>query len=294
MIIACFGGDRTKGKKLVTTSAKSFCSRISHGGCKWQLLSGNTIKIIAIISMFIDHLCKVVLTVVINQTGEYFFEPGFNHEAYKLLVNIVGNVLLPFGRVAFPLFCFLLIEGYVHTSNRKKYFLRMVIFATVSELPFDLAFLSNYSRTMGTYPFSSISQNVFFTHAIGIVAMWIIDKYSALRNDRASEAVLNKLFAVLCVGVVAIVAYCLKTDYDFFGVLLIATLYFCRKNRLLQVAAFIVVSVALGYICLPYLISAAIMVMYNTSRGKLKFKYSFYVFYPAHLIILYIVSLIIQ
>lgn len=282
-------------KNSENTLAVTGCtSRITHGSCKWQWLSGNAVKAIAIASMLTDHLCKVVLTVVINQTGEHFFDPGFNYEAYSQLVNIVNHVLLPFGRVAFPLFCFLLVEGYVHTSSRKKYFLRMVIFAAVSELPFDLAFLADYSRTVGTYPFCFISQNVFFTLALGIAAMWIIDKCSAPQQGGAGKAVLGVLLAAAGIGAVALAAYCLKTDYKHFGVLLIAALYCCRKSRLLQVAAFAAVAAALGYICVPYAISAVIILLYNTSRGKLKIKYFFYAFYPAHLLILYLISLIIK
>lgn len=282
-------------KNSENTLAVTCCtSSITQGKCKWQLLSGNAVKTAAMVSMLIDHMCKVVLTVVISQVGELFFEPNFNHIGYRWLVSITDKLLLPLGRVAFPLFCFLLVEGYVHTSSRKKYLLRMVIFAAASELPFDLAFLSEYSAAVGTYPFCHLAQNVFFTLAIGIATMWIIDKCSALWHGTTGKAVLGVLLAAVGIGAAAFAAYCLKTDYKYFGVLLIAALYCCRQSRLLQVAAFAAVSAALGYICLPYAVSAVIMLMYNTTRGRSGKKYFFYVFYPAHLTILYVISLIIR
>ncbi|MCI9067722.1 MAG: conjugal transfer protein TraX, partial [Lachnospiraceae bacterium] len=82
-----------------------------------KILNGRTLKWIAVVTMFIDHL-GIVLS------------PGVSTEVWRTM-RIVG-------RIAFPIFCFLLVEGFYHTRDVKKYLLRLGAFALVSELPFDL------------------------------------------------------------------------------------------------------------------------------------------------------------
>ena len=105
-------------------------------------LTGSTLKIIAMIAMLIDHIGAAVLVRVIRSTGDMSL-----YEGYTILRKI--------GRIAFPIFCFLLVEGFIHSSDKKKYALRLGIFALLSEVPFDLAF---QSKVVGFE-----YQNVFFT-----------------------------------------------------------------------------------------------------------------------------------
>ena len=106
---------------------------------KYKILSGTALKIIALITMLIDHFALTVLywgilypNSPISPDSEYYKV----YQIYRLCRNI--------GRVAFPIFCFLLVEGFVHSTNRKKYALRLVIFALVSEIPFNLAVTTAY------------------------------------------------------------------------------------------------------------------------------------------------------
>ena len=127
-------------------------------------ISGSTLKIIAIITMLIDHIGAGVL-------GRLLVVRGMN-EAADLNAWIDANSTLVItyqmmrfvGRLAFPIFCFLLIEGFEHTHDVKKYALRLLSFCLVSEIPFDLLF--NGKILEFGY------QNVFFTLFIGLMVMW--------------------------------------------------------------------------------------------------------------------------
>ena len=126
-------------------------------------ISGSTLKIIAIITMLIDHIGAGVLGILMVVRGL--------NEAADLNAWIDANSTLVItyqmmrfvGRLAFPIFCFLLIEGFEHTHDVKKYALRLLSFCLVSEIPFDLLF--NGKILEFGY------QNVFFTLFIGLMVM---------------------------------------------------------------------------------------------------------------------------
>ena len=113
-------------------------------------ISGSTLKFIAVFSMLIDHIAaSVLLNPLVNANSAFMIS--------------LAHVMRMFGRLAFSIFCFLLIEGFLHTKNRKKYALRLALFALISEIPFDLAF------SYKSFDFSY--QNVFFTLLIGLLVM---------------------------------------------------------------------------------------------------------------------------
>ena len=125
---------------------------------------GSDLKIIAIVAMFIDHLAAAFLQNVYlhmlpsdiyasteASTAWFAAHPGV--AAFEILILLLRGI----GRFGFPIFAFLLVEGFIHTSNVKKYALRLGIFALISEIPFNLAFANVF--------FYEKYQNVFFTLA---------------------------------------------------------------------------------------------------------------------------------
>ena len=152
---------------------------------RYQRLDGTVLKLIACLSMFIDHLGAVCFS------------------------GMMGFRII--GRLAFPIYCFLLVEGAVHTCNMKKYILRMGIFALISEVPFDLAF---YHRLvyMG-------HQNVFFTLGLGLLAIWFLE-HPIEQLDIPD--VLYKLLVIIAAG---LIAEFLNTDYGFTGIEVICIFY---------------------------------------------------------------------
>ncbi|MBQ9136846.1 MAG: conjugal transfer protein TraX [Lachnospiraceae bacterium] len=230
-------------------------------------LSGSTLKLIAIITMFIDHIGAVIVERMLYVTGN---TGSFTYEQMQNLDTILRSI----GRIGFPLFCFLLVEGFLHTRNLGKYALRLLVFAVVSELPFNLAFTGQL--------FFAGYQNVFFTLFIGLITMW---GCRMIEEKTHFHIVLQYGGCLLVVVAGAYLAELMQTDYAGIGVLCIMALYLFRKNRLLQALA--------GAVSFCWEIPAPLafvpVAFYNGKRG-LKMKYFFYVFYPAHLLVLYLIA----
>lgn len=207
----------------------------------FKCISGNSIKWIAIITMAVDHV------------GALLFP---QYQIFRWI-----------GRIAFPLFCFLLVEGFLHTSNTKKYIGRLFLFALISEIPFDLALRGK----MIAWDY----QNVFWTLLLGLLALYLI---THLPNYWQG------LLAGLALMAVAQLAH---TDYGACGVLLIFLLYRFREQhgvKFLTMA--ILFYFGYGVQELFGLVAFLPMLLYNGQRGKYSTKYFFYVFYPAHLLLL--------
>lgn len=226
---------------------------------KTRGISGAALKWIAIITMLIDHSAAVFG----NEITAYFYS------------QIPYICLRGIGRLAFPIFCFLLVEGYVHTSNRMKYGVRLFIFAIISEIPFDLAF---NGRLNWTY------QNVFFTLTLGLIAISVLEYFQS--NPWIGR--------VLACGVV-LAAELLNTDYSGAGVVLIAGFYIFRNKELYKILCAFLLLVVLGNALeIAALLAFLPIHFYNGERGW-QIKYFFYIFYPLHLILLYVAyNIVIQ
>lgn len=234
-------------------------------------LSGATLKNIALITMLIDHIGAAVLL--------YFTSYYGGEGEYTRIVDGVYQLLRWIGRTSFPIYCFLLVEGFLHTKNLKKYLARLFIFALVSELPFNIAFYDSL--------WYSGAQNVFFTLLLGMLAMTI------WRWAMGSEEKLGDFrFPIAALGVAVCVAgaYYIKSDYDISGVCLILIFYFWRNSR--------GTACLTGYLCMiyePQCLPAFLLLMaYNGEKGvSRRSRYFFYSFYPQHLCYLYILRLIV-
>ncbi|MBQ3135612.1 MAG: hypothetical protein IJB75_07375 [Oscillospiraceae bacterium] len=182
-------------------------------------------------------------------------------------------IMRKIGRLAFPIFCFLISEGLVHTRDRKRYLLRLACFAAVSEFPFNLL-------VKGTL-FYGGKQNIFFTLLLGALLICISER----KASQADNAVLMifVLFAALL----------LKPDYGLSGVVLILLMYSFRTRPAIQaVTAFPLLSG--GWAAFAAFLPIN---LYNGQRGFIRsaaLKYGFYLFYPLHILVLVAVKLILR
>ena len=228
---------------------------------KMRFLSGSWLKLIAVVLMFIDHATLILLKDV----------PSFHAPLLQLgnKALTVYEILRQIGRPAFPIFCFLVAEGYVHTGNRKKYGRNLLIFALLSEIPYNLM--------LGGQVLHPASQNVFVTLFLGFLFMEIWNRDWP------------ELWKILAFLVVAALALAARSDYGIRGAVLVLLMYALRERKPLRMI--------LAY---PMLSGGAAAFMafvpislYNGQRGFIRgkwMKYAFYMFYPVHILLLWIVK----
>ena len=235
-------------------------------------LSGTALKRIACLSMLIDHIGASCIEAGILtpglDSGTLSRDTLSTYPLYRL------DMVLRFtGRLAFPLFCFLLVEGFVHTHNVKGYLGRLLLFGLVSEVPFDLAFF----RT----PFAPQHQNVYWTLALGVLAMAGLKRFE-------KENGLPGWQGLVWAGGCAALALAANTDYHAIGVLIICALYLTRTNRKRQCLA----GALLFLFELTAPLAFVLVWFYNGQRGACSplQKKAFYWFYPVHLLVLAMIT----
>lgn len=259
-----------------------------------QFLTGNSLKIVACLTMFVDHFSKILVEMIMSEKlFPLYLNGGISGELFYRIDDFQRSVLNGIGTIAFPLFCLLLAEGFVYTKNRKRYIGFMLIFALISEIPFDISFFSFYSRNEGTFPFYFGYQNVFFTLLLGLVCLFVLERLPQFeKGQERKENIKAVLLQVGVVAVVAVAAELLKCDYGSQGIIYIAGFYLFRKSRILQAVAFLVLFMATtGNQPTMYIMIAVLLILlYNGKRGKLKVKYLFYWFYPVHIFGLYVIA----
>lgn len=278
---------------------------------RWKtFLDSDVLKMIAVVTMLIDHIGAVIIWNLFSVvTAE-------NYDILERTYHIFRNI----GRTAFPIFAFLLVEGFFHTHSRKKYFGRLALFAFVSEAPYDTAF-------HGMFPYWK-DQNVFWTFCIGFLVIWGLEKlYGAYRSgsdilrrdserregqiDRAlgrhdwkkmhryemesryenryrSGYPVMTMFAAFCFAAVgAASALVLETDYGVYGFLLILLFYLGEHGNVPRI-----VTCVCGYLLFlwePYCLGGFLLILFYNGQRKQRgkgFQYFFYLFYPLHLMIL--------
>lgn len=230
--------------------------------------SGTALKTIACITMLVDHIGASCIEAGILtpglDIGTLSRDTLSTYPLYRL-----DRVLRFTGRLAFPIFCFLLVEGFVHTRDVKKYVRRLFLFALISEVPFDLAFF----RTL----FALDHQNVYWTLALGVLAMAGLKHYEKPDGSASWKG-------LLCVAGCTLAALLACTDYDGIGVLIICALYLTRGDRKRQC----IVGAVLFAWELTAPLAFVLVWFYNGQRGRCTpaMQKVFYWFYPVHLSVL--------
>lgn len=234
---------------------------------KWGISSFG-LKIIAAVTMLIDH-CGVLFA-------------ADNRWLYLIMRGI--------GRISFPLFCFLLVEGFFHTRNKVKHVINLVLFALISEVPYDMF--------SGSF-FSMGKQNVIITLLVGFLVIWAFDSILNITDEEIGQRVrridtnfFDVIITLIVMGVGFVVTYVLNSTYNIGGVLLIIFFYLSYKKPIGRIVSNIFCNVGLYPIGVQWLggLSSIVIEFYNGKLGARKWKYFFYIFYPGHLLVLSIIK----
>lgn len=210
---------------------------------------------------------------------------GINSFALKtiaivsMLIDHIGAILFPqyigfriIGRIAFPIFAYTLVEGFIYTHDVKKYIFRMGALALLSEIPFDLA---NFGKVL---EFSH--QNVFFTLTMGLIMLLLF-----VRANNPLERYSTIIVLFLC-------SEFLHTDYSSMGLLMILCFYLFRDRTVLKICSIAIVNIFLmGYVQGFGVLALLPICLHNRKQGP-KMKGFFYAFYPVHLLLLAAVKMI--
>lgn len=231
-------------------------------------LSGNVLKLIACVSMAFDHIGCILFPEL-------------------LILRIIG-------RIAFPIFAFMVAEGCYYTKNRLKHFLIIFIMAILMQIVYYLAI-------------DSLSLSIFAIFSFSIILIYLLDGI-----DKCFEEHNNIIGIMLVISFVILIIslYFLNAktnimieNYGFYGVISPVVIYLLRKyiskNIWLSILAFAIMAILHVVIAneiynLYELIGIGMLCLYNGKRGKYNLKYFFYIFYPAHIVIIYGIYLLMN
>ena len=219
-----------------------------------KILSGSHLKLLAVITMVVDHLAAF-WWYAWPEFQTVLFTIGHRAVTPYLLMRLVG-------RLSFPIFAFLIVEGFRHTHDRKRYGINLAVFAVLSEIPWNLV------HGGWTFPV----QNIFFTLLLGYLGLCAIERY----RERPG-AMAGSLIGLLAASIL------LRPDYGCSGYGFILLLYALREQKLVQA---VIGCCVLGAKWIAGLAFIPIN-MYNGQRGFVQgpvWKYAFYLFYPLHLL----------
>ena len=216
---------------------------------------------LAMAIMLIDHTASFLLRHYPPAIAPWFQIGSTTYSLYRVMRDV--------GRAAFPIFCFLLVEGFLHTHNRFKYGRNLLIFACISEIPWNFA-------QNGTLLYPD-KQNVFFTLFLGYLAFCLVERFEK-----------NASMQLFCMLLLLAVSYFLKADYGYKGFVFLLIMYWLHQHKPAQAV--------IGSCWLIYEWKACFafipLNMYNEKRGFIQgkwVKYLFYAFYPVHIAILTVI-----
>lgn len=261
-------------------------------------MSTFSLKLFAVLAMLLDSIASIILYNT-NYTGLY------------ILFKSIGSL-------SFPIFAFLIVEGLYRTKDVKKYLKRLGIFALISEIPFDIALYQYFWKSNLLRDIKSIyengyndhnlevliknifgRQNVLITLFLGLLLIYLM---SLVEKKYEKELLLSNLVDAVLTVVFCVVAYFMNPYYGFGGILIIVAFYLFRSSKaMISIMLFLINGTLLANIrsgnimdLIQLLATLAMLpiAFYNGKKGK-DIKYFFYIFYPAHLLFLLLVSLFI-
>lgn len=226
-------------------------------------LDGAQLKWIAMASMLCDHVDKGIILnyEIINDT-------------YPPALETLSMVLGVLGRIAFPIYLFLLVEGFLYTGSRWKYLRNLLLFGVISEVPYDM-FLT------GTY-WDIRCQNMILTLAMALCTLWMLEW---ITEHYYQWRIALGILVVLTTGYLADI---FALDYGSYGILIPVALYVLHKKRIpALLLSYLIVIKELWSV-----LGFGLLYFYNGKRGHMN-KWIGYWFYPVHLFLIGLIRMYI-
>lgn len=230
-------------------------------GLKRFSLSGNQLKILAMITMLIDHI------------GVWFFPQ-------VLALRLIG-------RLSFPIFAYMIAEGCFYTKHRGMYLMKIGGLALACQIVF-LVFMKSWQ------------QGILITFTLSILSIYCIDCFIKMKNPLVRVGCILGLCGIVFVSLIAPILFKeqgFTIDYRFFGVLTPVAVYYAKGKWIkILCMAVMLVGVAIDFGGRQWCALAALpfLAAYSGKRGTRNLKYMFYVFYPTHLVLIYLISLLLE
>ena len=225
-------------------------------------INGAQLKYIAFASMFIDHFNKAIITPFLTGTGP------------MVIITTIFDIL---GRIAFPIFAFMIVEGFFKTKSRWKYLKNLLIFAVISEIPYGMFQSAEFVNTW--------SQNILWGLALGLFTIMVIDKL----KDYIKKRPLWIFVSLLLVALSSLGSMLISSDYEYYAIIIIYLYYIFYDKKL--------VASGLGYLVIIKEIYAILgfttVLLYNGEKGKQNNIFN-YLFYPVHLLIPGIIRMVFK
>lgn len=229
---------------------------------KLKGINGAQLKYIAFASMFIDHFNKAIITPFLTGTGP------------MVIITTIFDIL---GRIAFPIFAFMVVEGFFKTKSQWKYLRNLLIFAVISEIPYDMFQSAEFVNTW--------SQNILWGLALGLFTIMVIDKL----KEKIKKRPLWIFVSLLIVALSSLGSMLISSDYEYYAIIIIYLYYIFYDKRL--------VASGIGYLVIIKEIYAILgfttVLLYNGEKGKQN-KIFNYLFYPVHLLIFGIIRMVFK
>lgn len=250
-------------------------------------LTGSGLKLIAMLTMLLDHIGAGILQIYIDD--------GVLSHGLGVAIEVMYFFLRLVGRLSFPIYIFLLLEGFRHTRSRRKYALRLALFAVISEIPFDMAFNLGRRELDGGRLLELGSQNVFFTLFIGLAAICMLDRLEkdSLKRDMPEGDDRKRVLLegyIVTLGVAGLAAYLTGADYGLIGVAAIIAAYYMRDEKEKQIVVVTLILALSSLMEIAALFDIFIIKKYRGAKGS-GGKWLFYLFYPMHLLVIGLIKM---
>ena len=261
-------------------------------------MNAQRLKLLAVIFMTADHLGKILNSLYRYMEYGAEFDHYMNDNFWQMTV---------IGRLAFPIFCFLIAEGCAHTKNIKRYIGRLTVFAVISQIPYQMFHSAQIGFRNGRdFFFHFTSGNVLVTLALGAAAVFFYQKLFENGKLRLLN-IFGIIAATLALGF-------FRGEYGLYGFLIILPVYVFRKkedvspdfkvfgNKYIQVLCCTLATLwyymftqhESVYMVIGAVLSALPLLLYNKKPGSRKWKWAFYIYYPAHMLVLSAVMYVVM